>query len=430
MSLPLTRRAALRSATAVVALPALESLGFRRFAAAAAPAAAPKRIVFIGTGWGVTEETWYPDRKQTGAGYTLPAGLKPLERHKADFTIVQGLWNRQSNDGHTGSAYWLTGANRYGRPGMSMFNTISADQVAAREFGGATRFDSLALASNSDGPANDGHGGPMSWDSRGRPVPGVQNPVQIYHKLFSADEVPLAQRQAMLADRKSVLDGLVDSAGDLNRRLGADDKAVLDQYLEGIRDIENRLAKEEKWLAAPPAKPPFAKPFRDPDARKEVKLMYELMAAAFEADLTRVCSYMLPNSTLLKSMQIDRSGHEMSHYHQGDPPRREASQRRDLTNSELLAGFLDALKAKQGPDGGRLLDHTTVVFGSNIRSGHSLDNCPTLIAGGGSGIKLGHHVVLPEHTPLCNAWLTLLKGMGLKVGSHGDSTGVIDSLIA
>jgi len=429
MRQPFTRRAALRSATAMVALPVLESLGLRR-SAAAAPAAAPRRIVFIGTGWGVTEETWYPDRGQTGPGYALPPGLKPLERHKADFTIVQGLWNRQSNDGHTGSAYWLTGANRYARPGMNMFNTISVDQVAARELGGETRFASLTLASNSDGPALDGHGGPMSWDSRGKPLPGMQNPVQVYHKLFSGDAVPLEQRQAMLADRRSVLDSLVESADELGRRLGAADKAVLEQYLEGIRDIENRLAKEEKWLGVPTARAPFPKPFRDPDARKEIKLMYDLMAAAFEVDLTRSCTYMLPNSTLLKSLQIDLSGHEMSHYGQGIQARRDASQRRDLVNGELLAGFLDALKAKQGPDGSRLFDHTTVVFGSNIRTAHALDNCPTLIAGGGAGITLGQHVVLPDKTPLCNAWLTLLRGMGLKVEAHGDSTGALEQLLA
>ncbi len=92
-----TRRHFLQSSTSLIALPALESLDFRRFASAAAPAALPKRLVFLGFGWGITTETWFPDIKQTGTDYTLPEGLKPLARHKAGFTVVQGLWNKYSN---------------------------------------------------------------------------------------------------------------------------------------------------------------------------------------------------------------------------------------------------------------------------------------------------------------------------------------------
>nr|MDH4452349.1 DUF1552 domain-containing protein [Verrucomicrobiota bacterium] len=114
-----TRRHFLQSSTSLIALPALESLGFRRFASAATPAAPPKRLVFLGFGWGITTETWFPDIKQTGKDYTLPEGLKPLARHKADFTVVQGLWNKYSNEGHWGSTMWLTGANRFAEPGQT-----------------------------------------------------------------------------------------------------------------------------------------------------------------------------------------------------------------------------------------------------------------------------------------------------------------------
>jgi hypothetical protein len=108
----------------------------------------------------------------------------------------------------------------------------------------------------------------------------------------------------------------------------------------------------------------------------------------------------------------------------------EASQMRDATHCSLLAGLLDRLKATHETDGSRLFDHSTVVFGSNLRVAHTLENCPTVIAGGGSGIKLGHNLVMPKGTPLCNAWLTLLKGSGIEVERHGDSTGVIKELIA
>jgi hypothetical protein len=108
----------------------------------------------------------------------------------------------------------------------------------------------------------------------------------------------------------------------------------------------------------------------------------------------------------------------------------EASQRRDAANSEMLAGLLDKLKAVPEANGSRLFDHTTVVFGSNISNVHNLTNCPTLISGGGSAIKLGHHLVASKDTPLCNVWLTLLRGSGIEIERHGDSSGVLKELIA
>ncbi|NOX98511.1 MAG: hypothetical protein GXP30_02075, partial [Verrucomicrobia bacterium] len=103
---------------------------------------------------------------------------------------------------------------------------------------------------------------------------------------------------------------------------------------------------------------------------------------------------------------------------------------RDLAQSELLAGLIDKLKETKEADGSRLFDHISLAYGSNIRTGHELSNCPTLLAGGGAGIKLGENIVVPEDTPLCNAWLTLLKGVGVDVERHGDSTGVLKQIIA
>ena len=127
----LTRRHFLRSSSACIALPFLASLGFRRFASAAPIAARPKRMIFLAMGWGVTNETWYPNPKQTGAEWTLPEGLKPLAKFQKDITLVQNTYHKHSIDGHSGSTFWLTGANQYGMPGRSFHNTISVDQVAA-----------------------------------------------------------------------------------------------------------------------------------------------------------------------------------------------------------------------------------------------------------------------------------------------------------
>ena len=114
----------------LIALPALESIGFKAFAATKT-AAPPKRMICLSFGWGVTNETWFPDLKRTGAEWELPEGLAPLARHKKDITVVQGCSNKFSNEAHWGSTFWLTGANRYAEPGQSFHNSISADQVAA-----------------------------------------------------------------------------------------------------------------------------------------------------------------------------------------------------------------------------------------------------------------------------------------------------------
>ncbi len=426
-----SRRHFLRSSTALIALPALESIGFRRFASAAAPATPPKRLVFLGFGWGITQESWYPDIKQPGTDYTLPDGLKPLARHKADFTVVQGLWNKYSNLGHAGSTMWLTGANRFAEPGQSFHNSISADQVAAAKLGLDTRFASIQL-NGGENAETSGHGPglSMAWDVSGKPIAGQNGPLSAYHRLFSKDTTPIEQQKAMLAQRRSVLDTVLENARDLQRGLGKTDTAKLDEYFQGIRDIETRLSKDEQWIGVSQPKTTLTEPKPGLAGREEIKLMYDIILAAIQTDSTRVLTYRQPVSTLLTSMDIKVAPHDMSHYHSTLGEKLDASQRRDVAQSELLAGLIDKLKATQEADGTRLFDHTALAYGSNIRSEHYLDNCPTLLTGGGAGIKLGHNLVVSKDTPLCNAWLTLLNGIGINAERHGDSTGVIKELIA
>jgi hypothetical protein len=421
------RRHFLRSSSAIIALPFLESLGFRHFAAAAAPVVVPpKRMIFLAMGWGVTNETWYPDPKQTGANWKLPEGLQPLEKYQQEITIVQNTYHKYSTDGHQGSTFWLTGANQYGMPGRSFHNTISVDQIAAEQFGRETRFASLTF-SNPGGEG--GHGGNVSWNRLGKPVSELSDPVAVFHKLFSNEKTPLAQRQAELKRQQSVLDTVLDEVRDTARGLGKDDTEKLNEYLESIREIESRLVKENQWLAVPKAKPekPIAEPGRGLSGEPEVRLMYDLMALAFQTDTTRVIAYRQPVNSLLRSRGVNLDGHSMSHYDMG--PRRAASQTRDKCQAELLAHLIERLKQTRNADGSSLFDHTSVVLGSNIRTVHSLDNCPTLLTGGGAGIKLGQNIVMSDpKTPLCNVWLTLLQGVGVPVKSFGDSTGVIEEL--
>ena len=424
-----TRRQFLRAAGALVALPAFESLGVRRVSAAAREGAPrPKRMVFLGFGWGVTSETWFPDVHQTGIDYTLPPGLQPLARHKSDFTVIQGLSNKFANEAHWGSTFWLSGANRYAVPGQSFHNSISADQVAAAHLGQDTRFTSIQLNSREEASIS-GHGPGLSlaWDARGKPMSGLDDPIQVYHRLFSADALPLEQRQARLAERRSVLDAVLTDARRVKRGLNRTDTDKLDEYFESIRDIETRLSKEEQWLTVSKPGGAIAEPKEGLVGQDEIQLMYDLIVAALQTESTRVITYRQPVGTLLQSLSVRVAPHDMSHYLPGE--RMEASQKRDTAQAELLAGLIDQLKATKEPDGTSLFDHTVLAYGSNIRTIHYLDNCPTLVCGGGAGIKHGRHVVLPDKsTPLCNLWLTLLQGIGVHVRSHGDSTGVLSAL--
>ncbi len=428
MNTELKRRHFLRGVGALIALPTLESIGFRRFASAAEKAIAkpPKRMVFLGMGFGVTQETWFPDLEQTGADYKLPDGLEPLSRHKKDFTVVQGCSNQYSKEAHWGSTFWLTGANRFAVPGQSMSNSISADQVAARALGQDTRFSSIQLNSTDGSASGHGPGLSLAWDLRGKPVAGFNNPVQVFHKLFSADDLPLEQRQAAIAENRSVLDAVLTQAKRVQRGLTKTDKDKLEEYFQGIRDIETRLKKDEAWLEIPKAKSPIDEPKPGLKGREEVEVMYDLIVAALKTDSTRVMTYRMPGQALLQSLGISLSAHNVSHYSPGE--RMQASQSRDSTHSELLARLMDKLKATKEADGSSLFDHVALAFGSNISSIHYLTNCPTVLAGGGANLKLGRHLVLSKDTPLCNVWLTMLQGLGINVARHGDSTGVVKEL--
>jgi hypothetical protein len=236
------------------------------------------------------------------------------------------------------------------------------------------------------------------------------------------------QRQSLLAQKRSVLDVVREDARSLSRRLNARDNRKLEEYLEGVREIEIRIVKEEQWLGKPPAVAPLDPPVNPVSGREEVDVMYALIVAALQTDSTRVITYRQPIESIYRSLGVSLTAHDVSHY--ASPEKRAASQQRDVAMSHSLATLIDQLKAVHESDGSRLFDHVSLAFGSNIRAIHYLDNCPLVLAGGGAGIRLGQHIVLRKHTPLCNVWLTLLHGSGIQVPSHGDSTGVVRELIA
>lgn len=428
------RRQFLASSRALIALPFLESFMSGPAAAEAIAPGPAKRMVFLGMGFGVTQSTWFPDVNTVGTDYTLPEGLKPLARHKKDFSVIQNLFHQYSRNGHSGSTFWLTGANQYGVPGKSFHNTVSVDQVVAAQFGLKTRFSSLQLSGKKLEGAGSGHGPGLSlaWDQRGKPIPAYESANATFHKLFSNDNSPLEEQRARMAEERSILDTVLADARAVRRRTNQSDHEKLDEYLDSIRDIEIRIAKEESWLGVPRTKPDKAlkEPGNSLDGIDEIRVMYDLMAAAMQVDATRVISYRMPADTLLQSLGASETAHLTSHYSERGGDRKTISQKRDEQHSKMLAEFFDKLKATTDSDGSTLFDNSTITFGSNINSMHSLVNCPTLVAGGGSGIKQGQHLVMENNkTPLCNLWLSLLKGSGIEADSFGDATGTIEGLL-
>ena len=425
------RRAILKSASAMIALPFMESFGFQKFASTKI-AAAPKRMVFLGMGYGVTADKWYPDLNTVGADYKMPTVLAPLAKHQKDLTIIQNLMHEHSQDGHSGSTFWLTGANRYAIAGQSFHNSISVDQVAAEQLGKDTRFTSLQLAGKEGGASGaDGHGPGFSlaWNRQGKPLSAQTTPVAAFHRLFSNDNTPLEERKKRLTEQRSVLDTILSDARSVNRKLGKNDSEKLDEYLQSIREIEVRLSKEEQWLTIEKKSPknPLKEPGESLEGVEEMRMMYDLMAAAMEVDATRVLTYRMPVNSMIQRLGATMSAHSMSHYSEGE--RRTVSESRDKANARLLAEFLDKLKGIKEADGSSLFDNSTITMGTNLSSVHTLKNCPTLVTGGGAGIQHGRHLVMDDKkTPLCNLWLSLLQGTGIKADSHGDSTRPIDQL--
>ncbi len=426
-----SRRGFLRSSSAVVALPLLESLRGRSIATTdlATAAVPPKRMVFLGMGFGVTADRWYPDVKTVGENYELPKILSPLTGHQKDLTIIQNLMHQYSADGHSGSTFWLTGANRYEIPGQSFYNTVSVDQVAAEVLGEQTRFTSIQLAAKRANEDGHGPGFSLAWNRSGKPVSGLDTPVAAFHRLFSNDTSPLAERQQRLNEQRSVLDTVLADAKSVNKKLNKTDNQKLDEYFQSVREIEVRLAKEEKWLAVDKKTPadPIEEPSESLEGFEEIRMMYDLMVAAMQVDATRVFTYRMPVNALISSLGATMTAHNMSHYSEGE--RRTVSQNRDTAHAMLLAEFIDKLKASKEVDGSSLFDNCSITLGTNLSSVHSLTNCPTLVTGGGAGIKHGRHLVMSDKkTPLCNLWLSLLQGSGIRADSFGDSTGRIDEL--
>lgn len=419
------RRALLRAGSTVLALPFMESLAIAKTAGAVVP---PKRFLFIGCGYGFTSETFFPTRAGRFGKIGLTEGLKPLERHRDDITMVSNLTNLGATDAHGGSTSYLTGANVSGTPGKKFHNSISLDQVIAREIGQDTRFPTIALTDTSQG---DGHGAglSLSWSDKGHPIPGVTNPVDLYHQLFGQNQESAEEREFRLSQRRSVLDGVVADLQSSRRVLSRTDREKLEDYLQSIRQIEQSISREVEWANTAKPKSPVREPKNPMDGLQALKTFQRLIVAAFQTDSTRVVTYRQPITPILESWDFSLGAHSLSHYNL-DPRRQQASRQKDVMFMELFADLLDLFKQTDDIHGQNLFDSTLISYGSNLRSGHGLRGCPAIYAGGGGKkLRKGEHIVLREKdTPLANYWLTLTQQCGVSLDKFSHSTGTLSQL--
>lgn len=427
---PVSRRSFLCNGASILALPFLDSVGH-----AAPISAPPKRLIFLGGGYGFTSayqgqgDDFYPQKPGRFADIGLTKGMQPLKAHQDDITLVSNLTNLGVSNPHGGSWGYLNGGSyREHEAG------ISCDLLAGRTLGSDTRFSSLVLTADEPIPgqgAGHGSGYSLSADDQGRSIPGIPTPLQLYRTLFAQKDDSAERVLERLGNRQSILDLVRLDGSGLKRSLGKEDQVKLDEYFTSIRDIEISLERQRHWVGVPKMKAPIAEPGDELPGEKEIRLMLDMAIVAMQSDMTRVCSYRLPVCSLLTSLEISMSPHTLSHYG-FSPERRAASELRDKKLMELFAWFLGRLKETKDAEGRRLYDSCIVSYGGNLRTGHGLQGLPALLSGGGAPrIKHGRHIILPKtDTSLANYWLTLLQEAGVQTPSFNYSNNIVSELLA
>jgi hypothetical protein len=443
MSMPISRRTLLRGLGAAVALPWLEAMGpLTSWAAeAVAEKAAPNRVAFLYVPNGKNMADWTP--KAEGSDFELPTILQPLAPVKDDLLVLTGLTAdkaRPHGDGggdHARAlAAYLTGCQPRKTDGTDIRVGISVDQMAASRIGDATRLPSIelgceqgALAGNCDSGYSCVYSSTISWRSATQPLPKEVNPKLIFERLFGNG--PDAMRAQRDARRKSILDVVREDAGDLRGRLGVGDQRKLDEYFSAVRDIEQRITKAETM--PPVAAPDYAKPGGVPASYEEhLKIMADLLVLAFQADVTRVSTFVFANEGSNKPYPFIgvREGHHDLSHHGNDQAKKDKIRQINTFHVTQLAYLLTKLKSIKEGDG-TLLDHCMIAYGSGNSDGnaHNHDNLPILVAGKGCGtLKTGRHIRYAKETPLNNLWLALLERMSVKVQTLGDSSGSLAGL--
>jgi Protein of unknown function (DUF1552) len=442
MSQWISRRTILRGLGAAVALPWLEAMGpLTALAVEEKPRTIPNRLAILYVPNGKNMAEWTP--KTEGTNFELPSILDPLKAHKDQLLVLTGLTADKARDHGDGGgdharalSAFLTGCQPRKTDGTDIRAGVSMDQVAASRIGDQTKLASLeigcergAMAGNCDSGYSCVYSSTMSWRSATQPLPKEVDPKLLFDRLFSS--VPDAERVRRDRNRQSVLDFVREDSVDLKNKLGSNDQRKLDEYFSAIRDVEQRIERAKK-LPEPKA-PEMAKPTGVPASFQDhVRLMADLLVLAFQADVTRVCTFVLANEGSNKPypfINVPEGHHDLSH-HGND--QKKLAKIRDINKFHVtqLAYLLNKLRSVKEGDG-TLLDHAMIAYGSANSDGnrHNHDDLPILLAGHGCGtIKPGRHIRFPSETPLNNLWLSMLDRLKIGMPKLGDSTGKLKGL--
>ncbi|MDC0275190.1 DUF1552 domain-containing protein, partial [Akkermansiaceae bacterium] len=249
-----------------------------------------------------------------------------------------------------------------------------------------------------------------------------------YRQLFGSAGQSKEELEKMIEQKRSVLDVIASDGVDMKRRVSGEDHERIEEYFDSLRQIELGLQRQAEWSDVPLPKAPFGEPAQGLSGEEEIKMMLDLIIVALQTNSTRVATYRLPIQSLLSSLEVTISAHTLSHY-SSSVTKRADSEKRDQKLMELFAYFIDRLKATKDRNGETLYDTTIASYGSNLRTGHTLKDCPALLTGGGmENIKHGRHIMLKELTPMSNYWLTILQEAGVKVNQFNDSSGPLEEL--
>lgn len=438
----LDRRTFLRGTGLALGLPWLEAMA----PAAGPPAAAqPKRFCafFFGNGVSLTKPTdptsewnWFP--RAEGADYKFTRSLETLAGHRKDLTIFGQLSHPTSRRlvGHNTGDVWLTGADIR----QNLNNSISIDQLIAREFGLHTRIPSLVLSSNG-GTGMKSRATTISFDRQGRAIPAESNPRSIFERLFEkpADGDRAARERALASGRKRV-DFLMEDARSLRGRLGRPDQQRLDEFLSSLNEVESRLTRAQAWLGkAVPAvdRSKIKLEVSQKGPTEYIRAMMDLIVLAFETDTTRVATYQISSEDghgicdrfpgILKIGTGKHGGHHgLSH---SNPSRDSSWGKYDRYLAEQFAYFLSRLSAiREG--GVRVLDRTLAMFGSGTSNTHNARNYPIILAGGKDlGFRHGRYIKARGERPLGDLFVTMLHRLGLPVRKFADNAGEFTEVV-
>jgi Protein of unknown function (DUF1552) len=452
---PISRRTLLRGAGAALALPWLETMS------RAAPdrerlSEPPLRMMFLFMPNGVRPEHWTPPGD--GEDYEITPHLKPLEGLKNDFILLENLWNKNTigRNGHWPKVpVWLSGGYVQRTMGDDLdTGAISVDQWAAQKIGDRTALPSIELGLDAPRTGIDTAGGGfarlygsfISWRDPRTPVPKEIIPQLAFDRLFRGHRAPVVSSvnpkdpsllTALQRDDASVLDLVMDSAKAVRTQGSASDRVRLDEYFESVRSVEQRLEAamrpQKRWINQ--GKFPLERPAPGIPAThgEHLRLMLDIFILAFWTDTTRIGTFMIGDA----QSNVDYSflpgvkggWHSISH-HGEDPERKEQYGKIINWQIENVAYFLNRVKSLD-EGGTSLLDNSMVVFGGSLKDGnrHTVSNLPLILAGRGKGtLRPGRRLRAPEHTPLCNLYVSLLKRMGIPEKSFGDSTGELEGL--